>query len=233
MDAMTHVLSVVIVTEPIRYSLERSRLSVQADEPEQASLLRPPVAWRFYLAMGLAALLPDIDGALGVPDAMGWTQLGWYARYHRVITHSIPGLVFFAAVGALLGAFWPQKWMLPFVRRIDSRGDAGRRYSGSGAWPFLFLMALIGVTLHVIEDGVTAWGTLRLFWPVSDWDFQLNRVNSLEPWILAFTLAIWAVQHFLLQMKRLRAGYAMTLLWVLAFAAYVWLRPIYGPKPYV
>ncbi len=82
----------------------------------------------------MAALLPDIDGVIGLPD-----------NGEKVIS------------------------VRPPFRR-------------------LFAFGLVGVFWHFVGDAITAWGTLKLLWPFHDMDFQLMRVNSLEPVLLTLTV---------------------------------------------
>ena len=87
--------------------------------------------------------------------------------------------------------------------------------------------------MHFLGDWITAWGTLKPFWPFSDFDAQLGRVNSLEPILCALTIAAWAIQHYCLTQGMRRSGWAVAGVWLLVVVLYIWLRPIYGPQAFV
>ncbi len=66
------------------------------------SLRLPPRAQAAVVWVGLA---PDLDGLGAVADVtMSWatgTSPGWYARYHHVLLHGLPGAVLLSVVAAL------------------------------------------------------------------------------------------------------------------------------------
>ncbi|MBN1866063.1 metal-dependent hydrolase [Candidatus Sumerlaeota bacterium] len=207
MDSITHILSAVIVTEP---------LPVPAVE-EGAVYAR----WRERLAILLAALLPDADGVLG------WIDPALYARYHRVATHSVLGLVILVFLSAWIARAWPETLLPPFVRR---------RYAGQKTIPPAFrrllAFASVAIVCHWLGDWVARWGIWPL-WPFWNEDVALGRVNSLDGVLLALTVTAWAIQHLFLVRGKRRAGWIVAATWILLFAAYVWLRPYWGPPAYV
>jgi inner membrane protein len=212
-DSITHILSAALWTEPLG----------AAGRPGAPALPR----WRERMAVALGALLPDADGLLGLADMANGAPHGWYAKYHRVVSHSLPGLTACALVAAWLAWSWPGAWMLPSLRGRGVAPDAPRP-----PWRRLLAVAAIAVAMHLAGDAITAWGTLRLFWPLSDWDAQLGRVNSIDPWLLALTVTAWAAQHVCLTRGRRRAAWLTTALWLALCALYVWLRPLLGPPAF-
>lgn len=218
MDPIAHVCSAALWTEPLG--------PLPGDCPGGDSR---PVRWRERLALILGALLPDADTVLGLFQTAGLSSEPLYARFHRVATHSLPGLiiVWLAAVG--LARIWPARAMLPFVR--GPLPPAGTRTStppSTASWGRLLAVAGIAVAWHVAEDWITAWGTLKLLWPFSSRDFQLGRVNSIEPILLTLTVAAWAVQQWCLSRGRRRAAWWTAGVWCAVVVLYVWLRPILG-----
>jgi membrane-bound metal-dependent hydrolase YbcI (DUF457 family) len=207
MDSITHVLSAVIVTEP----LGAPRVA------EGAVYAR----WRERLAIFLGALVPDADGVLG------WIDPALFASYHRKTTHSILGVVILTFLLAWVASAWPEKWLPPFVRRrYRDRRIVKPEFSRLLAFTF------VAIACHWLGDWVAAWG-IWPFWPFATQDMALGRVNSLDWVLLALTVLAWAVQHLLLVRDKRRAGWIVTGVWAVLFAAYVWLRPIWGLPAFV
>ncbi len=214
MDLLTHLLTAAIWTEPI----------IAASGMEAA---RP--RWRQRAAVALGASLPDLDGCLGWVSQITNGDFTLYTRYHRVVTHSIGGLIVVAFVSALVARRWPGRWLLPSMRRRWLTDTPGA--SPPPPLP-LFAFALWAAVWHFAGDAVTAWGTLRPFWPFSDWNAQWALMNSLEPAMLGLTLTAWATQHLLL-VKGLRKGaWAMAGLWLVACVLYGVLRSEFQGVPY-
>jgi hypothetical protein len=213
-DLLTHVLTAALWTEPI----------IAASGSEE---VRP--RWRQRMAVALGASLPDLDGCLGWVSQSTTGDFALYTKYHRVVTHSIGGLLLVALGAALLARHWPGRWWLPSMRR-RWRTDAPE-ISPSALGP-LFFLALWAAAWHFAGDAVTAWGTLRPFWPFSDWNAQWAFMNSLEPAMLGLTLAAWAVQQFLLGKDSRTGAWGMAGFWLVACVAYAVFRPQFQAMPY-
>lgn len=205
MDSITHILSAALWTEPI-------------PQPELGDKVY--ARWRERGAVLMGALLPDADGVLG------WIDPALFARYHRVVTHSILGMGVIVALCSVISAKWPERVLLPFLR---PKGDgvvvnpSARR---------LAFFAAIAIVLHFVGDWIAAWGIWPL-WPFSNHDFAMRWVNSLDPVLLAITVSFWAAQHVCLTHGRRRAGWALAGLWFVACAGYVAARYHWGPAPFV
>lgn len=204
MDPVTHVLSAALWTEPALRRLPA---------PSQLPL------WRARAAVALGALLPDADGLVG------WVSLSLYAKYHRVITHSLVGLPLLIGLAALIARYWPVRWLLPSLRPAADVPDVRPR------WQPLLGLAAVGAAWHLVGDAVTAWGIWPLwpFWPI---DLNLGLVNSLELPLLLLTLVAAGLQHWLLDRGRVRAAWSTAAIWLLVAACYTLLRaPLLG-APY-
>jgi membrane-bound metal-dependent hydrolase YbcI (DUF457 family) len=199
MDIITHALSALICTEPLSPLLREG--VVYAHRREQAAVI-------------LAAVLPDCDVALlHFADIFSSNEGFYYTTFHRLATHSIPGLIVIALAAAGLAWAWPKPRLAADVCWIKPR------------WRRLLGLALVGAGMHAVGDWITAWGTLKLLWPFSQADFQLGRVNSIDGILLALTLMGWAMQHFFLMQQRRRVGWMVCGLWFFLCAAYVVVRP--------
>ena len=213
MDSITHVLSAALWTEP-----------VPSPHLDGAGYAR----WRERMAVVLAALLPDADGLIGLPDVAGITDGAFYAQYHRVVTHSVGGFLVAALLAATIAQRWPARWLFPSLRPRP----AGLPVADP-LWRRLFAFSLVSVFWHFAGDSVTAWGILKLLWPFSSMDFQLKRVNSIEPVLLCFTVAAWAIQNQCLRHGRRKTAWAVAAVWLALCALYVWLRPLFGSPAFV
>ncbi|MCX7048130.1 MAG: metal-dependent hydrolase [Candidatus Sumerlaeota bacterium] len=231
MDSVTHILGALLWTEPI---------------PAPAGQSKSFARWRDRACVILGALLPDADGILGLLDTGGAAPSALYAKYHRVLTHSVIGFLAIAAVSALIARYWPERWLLPSLRRknqpiANATDQPSLGFIAQPSLQRLFSIALIAVFIHFILDAITSWGTLRIFWPFSTFDAQLNRVNSLDPWLLIITAAAWMIQRdFLSRASRegqrpqwQRRAWVVSFAWLILGALYVWLRPIIGPRPFI
>ncbi len=207
MDGITHVMAPMFVTEPASFDLTM--------KPHYAQ-------WRERLAVLAGALLPDVDGILGL------LKREWYADYHRVVSHSVFVVIGIAFIAALIARFWPVWLLLPSMKKSTPDGNwinpSYRRLLG---------FASIALVFHILLDGITAWGTLPILWPMlPDWHFQLYWVNSLELPIPFFTLFALAIQHIFIQRRMRRAAWFTLLVWLEIFALYLMLRPYFALPPY-
>lgn len=206
MDSITHILSAALFTEPI--GCPQGNLSHDR--------------WRGRLAIIVAALLPDADGVLG------WIDSGLYGAYHRKITHSVGGLIVILFLAALIAWRWPAKWFPSFMK---STGE-GNKPAHRAPFGCLLGFSAIALILHLTGDWVGAWGIWPL-WSFSERDFAAGWINSLDPVILALTVAFWALQHMLLQAGRRRWAWGMAALWLMACAIYIAGHSSFGPKAFV
>jgi membrane-bound metal-dependent hydrolase YbcI (DUF457 family) len=214
MDPITHVLAPLLWTEPVR--------------PPQLAQDAVYARWRERAAVVLGALLPDADGAPGLLETFGITKLPLYTEYHRCATHSVVGLCMLSVLGMFLARKWPEKWMLPALRT-----KAAGRPIALPSWRRLFAFVWIGLAWHIVGDGITAWGTLKILWPFASMDFQLRLVNSIEPYLLTITLSAWAVQQFALMRGARKAAWTAARAWLATCVLYVLYRVHFGPAPYV
>lgn len=130
----------------------------------------------------VAGELPDIDVLAGV-SAQAMLDI------HRGPTHSIPALLLFATLLAVLCRAWLRRAArrqeeIPLPGPLPARQKAGD-------WPFLqiWLAALLALALHVYLDSMTTFGT-RVFWPVSDLRVALPALFIIDP---LFTLPLLGV----------------------------------------
>ena len=213
MDPITHVLSAAIWVEPLK-----------PPKPENAIYAR----WRERAAILLGALLPDLDAVPGLLETSGLTDEPIFTQYHRIASHSFLGLIVVALLASTLALKWPEKWLLPSLRPKDRTSPRV-----NPRWRRLLLFSSIAVGFHFLGDWITAWGTLKPFWPFSNFDAQLGRVNSIEPVLCALTIAAWAIQHYLLTKGMRRSAWTVAGTWLIIVILYVWLRPIYGTEAFV
>jgi membrane-bound metal-dependent hydrolase YbcI (DUF457 family) len=203
MDAITHVMAPMLVTEPASFDLTTKARYAQ---------------WRERLAVVAAALLPDVDGILGL------IRQEWYANYHRVVSHSVFVVIAIALIAALIARYWPAWLLFPSMKKSNPDGD----------WinpPYRRLLGFASIALasHLLLDGITAWGTLPILWPMlPDWHFQLYWVNSLELPITLLTLSALAVQHVFIQRRQRRPAWLTVLVWLELLAVYIIIRQYVG-----
>jgi len=172
--------------------------------------------------------LPDLDAITILLDEFQLTESGIYVKYHRVATHSFIGLILIALFAATVARKWPASWIF---RRFRPKETSDPVFDPP--WERLFGISLIAVGLHFLGDWITAWGKLRFFWPFSDIDTQLGRVNSMEPVLATVTVLAWGVQNYLLGRGYRKAGWCIAGVWLLFVVLYVWLRPNFGAPAYV
>lgn len=130
----------------------------------------------------VAGEMPDIDVVAGV-SARAMLDI------HRGPTHSLPALLIFATLLALLCNAW-----LKHVARKQqaiSPPEPLPACKQAGNWPFvqIWLAALLALLLHVYLDSMTTFGT-RVFWPVSDLRVALPALFIIDP---LFTLPLLGV----------------------------------------
>jgi len=108
----------------------------------------------------VAALAPDIDAIVELsPDPLA------FLRYHRGLTHSLLGGIGLAVVLALLAA--------PFFPGVSRRR--------------LFVLAMVGVYLHVLLDLMTSYGTVLLY-PFRAERFTFDWMWTFDPTFLGILL---------------------------------------------
>ncbi|MCC6546664.1 metal-dependent hydrolase [Candidatus Sumerlaeota bacterium] len=138
----------------------------------------------YCLAGMLGGLLPDSDSWLALlgPNI--------YGLYHRVITHSIVGLLA-CGVGAGLVALLAARakrtrrfgWFV--TENLSDADVAGLKLS----FPRLIAVGVCGAALHWMMDWITGFGNMKPFWPWSDRAYRLGAVYSFDWMICSMTLA--------------------------------------------
>jgi inner membrane protein len=124
---------------------------------------------RARLAAGLAAAaFPDCDFALRLVDTL--TYLNW----HQGITHSL-----------VLMPAWA--WALAHLFSWISRG----RY----AWRAFYVVAMLGIAIHIAGDLVTAYGTM-LFAPFSMQRYSMPLAFVIDPYLTALLAGGFAMVAF-------------------------------------
>jgi membrane-bound metal-dependent hydrolase YbcI (DUF457 family) len=153
--------------------------------------LRPQLA----AAALFASLLPDADSFIVL------VGMEWYGKYHRVVTHSLAGLICIVLVSAAL------VWVLAYSLRVRAWGwlvvpdvspsafstDFGAVVPrASLGW--LLTAAAAGAALHWFGDAITDYGSLFPFWPFSQ-HFEVNwgLVKSFDWPIFMLTLCWFLV----------------------------------------
>lgn len=112
------------------------------------------------LTLALSSNLPDIDLLSGL-----WGNVS-YLEHHRAITHAFPASPFLAAGLALVLSWWP---------------GSPRRFVPT------ILLAWLGVSLHIIWDLWTSYGT-RIFLPFDATWYSLDWMFIVDPLFLALLL---------------------------------------------
>ena len=212
MDTLTHVLSAALWTEP----LSSPALDVGQVHPR----------WRDRAAVILGASIMDLDGVLGWVSQVLRGDMLLYTLYHRVVTHSVGGLVVCALLSALIARRWPERWLLPFLRPPPGAGEPV-----TPRLQRLFCLASIGAAWHLVGDAITHWGTLKPLWPFSGFDLQWDLVNSLSPPLFSLTLAAWAIQNQVLRAGKTRWAWAIAVVWLAACGAFIAFRPLLISTP--
>ncbi|MCP4873291.1 MAG: metal-dependent hydrolase [Proteobacteria bacterium] len=200
------MLSAALLTEPIR----------PPEVPPGTRYAR----WRERFAVLLGATIMDADGVLGWISQTVRGDMLWYAKYHRVVTHSVVGLALCALLAAWNARSWPERWLLPTLR------PQGTEPAHRPSLRRLFGFAGSAAGMHFLGDAITHWGTLKPLWPVSQMDVQWNLVNSLSWPIFTLTLLAWAVQNQVLRSDAPRRwGWIVAALWLLLCGLFMAFRP--------
>lgn len=158
----------------------------------------------FFWLFVVAANTPDIDVLLGL---LGDPILS--IRYHRGLTHSILFAPFLAILPALVFR------ILSPVKNIR----------------LLWIVALLGIVLHIFFDLVTSFGT-RILTPLSDTRYALDWLFIIDP-VFTVGLGLSVVMSWKMPRWRSRissAGVVFALLYVVltAFSHDVALRSVQG-----
>ncbi|HLW79482.1 MAG TPA: metal-dependent hydrolase [Terriglobia bacterium] len=123
------------------------------------------------LALVLGANAPDVD----IVTSLGGSAT--YLKYHRGITHSIPGVIVLAAVVAAL------------VYLAGRKAGPPRRPSAPPLDPrWLFLVTLISTALHLLMDFTNSYG-VRPFLPFSGRWYAWDIMFIIDPVLLALLIA--------------------------------------------
>jgi hypothetical protein len=190
-----------------------------------ARLTCPRREWlpQLTLAGLLGSLLMDGDSWLVLisQDA--------YGLYHRVLTHNVFALGVLAlaggvaarSAGGLVAASRRFGW---FVSPNLPAGELPTR----APWRYFFVIIAIASLLHWLMDLITGFGNLKPFWPLSQYSVELDAVNSLDAFILGFTV-LWHVALRLLDWPRRKEAW-VTGAYALVLVAYVAARLAWGPR---
>jgi membrane-bound metal-dependent hydrolase YbcI (DUF457 family) len=179
--------------------------------------------------MSMAALL----GAL-LPDADPWLYLidpAWYGFYHRVVSHSLIGLVVISLLCAgIVRLFHRIRRWRRFGWFVSPNPPPG---ASPPAVPFLLLwaVALMAGLLHFVFDTITGFGNMLPLWPWSHWDASLKIVTSFDPVIAGSTLLWFLVMRWREWPRRIEWR------WTAAYAAlliiYLLLRARFGQPTWI
>ena len=164
---------------------------------------------QYALAGLLASTLQDGDSWLYLIDP------SFYGKYHRVVSHSMIGLVVIALMATLLCGL---VFLKPSWRRFGffvSENLPGPDPPERAGFHHTLLVALLAAYTHATMDAITGFGNILPFWPLSWWDASIHAVNSFDAVIFSLTLA-WHVATRSLPLTRRReallsAGYALAL----------------------
>lgn len=157
-------------------------------------------------AATVGAVFPDIDVFV---EAFSHDPLA-IVKYHRGITHSFPGLPFFAAALA---------WITGRIAR--------RLGFDSPSWPVLALIYAAGIASHILLDGMTSFGT-RMWTPFSQqrvsWDLLFIVDFTFTAIVLLPQIAAWIHARREQSLKRAAAMWVLFSLaawgsWAIAAAA--------------
>jgi len=118
----------------------------------------------------IGANLPDIDV---IVNLFGKTA---YLRYHRGLTHAIPGVIILSLLLATTWFFW-QRW-----RVSATSNNTATNLSPFSLWLRLFISSLVAVGTHPMLDGLNNYG-IRPFLPWNEKWFYGDLVFIVDPWI--------------------------------------------------
>ncbi len=188
------------------------------------------------IAAVLGALLIDADPWLYLIDP------SYYGFYHRVVTHSIVGMIGVALVSAgIVWAFYALLWRIstnrPFTTSARRFGwyvspnlVAGEQPQRLSYHP-LVAAASAGVALHWVYDVITGFGNMEPFWPLSHYDASLHAVMSFDPVIFSATLG-WHILIRRLDLVR-RKEVWISLGYAVGIVAYVAVRYASGVRTFI
>lgn len=170
----------------------------------------------------------SLCGVLGslVMDNDSWLYLlgpNHYGLYHRVITHSVIGLVASALIAAgisrAVAAKAPWRRFGWFVS-----DNLNNEETPPTAAPFTLylIVASIAAFLHFCGDVITGFGNMTPFWPWNKWDASLHIVNSFSVVIFSATL-LWHICLRKFGGTRRREVY-ITLAWAALVVGYLAVR---------
>ncbi len=133
-----------------------------------SQLVRTPSRAKAALAGFLFAVLPDLDFILTFNDRLS------FLKHHRGFSHSLPALLLFTFLGAVLGRLLGgPRWFRP-----------------------LLLIGFLVLTSHLFLDWITSYGT-QLLNPFTQAKFSLDWVFIIDPYLTALVVvgaiaALWS-----------------------------------------
>ena len=173
------------------------------------------------VAAVFASLLPDADSALAL---MGQEV---YGRYHRVMSHSIVGLIVVVILAAGLSRLvaLPSAWRR-FGWFVSDNIPPDEPVPDLVPFRVLLAMAACGAGAHWVGDWITGYGNITPLWPWVERDISLAAVNSFDPVLFASTL----ICHVVLRQfpHGERRCWAITATWFAICAAYVAAKATWG-----
>lgn len=168
-----------------------------------------------------ASLLPDADSALAL---LGQEV---YGRYHRVMSHSIVGMIVVALLAAGIARLvaLPPSWRRFgwFVSPNLSQSDTPPALA-----PFSWVLRIAACAAfgHWVGDWITGFGNMTPLWPWVERDISLGAVNSFDWFLFSITLA-WHVAIRSLEWPR-RRELALCAAWFVTCACYISARAVWG-----
>ncbi len=188
------------------------------------------------IAAVLGALLIDADPWLYLIDP------SYYGLYHRVVTHSIVGMVGVTLVSAgIVWTFYALLWRYPEDRPFIAPAKrfgwfVSSNFTGDEQPQRLKYFPLVaaagaGVALHWVYDVITGFGNMEPFWPWSRYDASLHAVISFDPVIFSATLG-WHIVIRRLSLVR-RKEVWISLGYAVGIAAYVAIRYASGVRTFI
>lgn len=174
-----------------------------------------------------------LAGMLGslIQDGDSWLHLlgpNYYGRYHRVVSHSFPGLL---TTGIAAGVLAWAAGSIPSWRRFGWFASPNLLPGLSPSRAPLLRLLFVGISaafLHWCADAITGFGNLHLFWPWSDWEGSLHAVTSFDVLIFSATLG-W---HILLRSRdrprrreAVLTGCYVLLVGLYVLARWMWTAP--------
>lgn len=148
-------------------------------------MMTPRADWRARLAPAafLGSTLMDFDSWLALmgPD--------YYGRYHRVVSHSIVGLLTLSLVSAAFTWWLARRGKWERFGWYITPNLAQDESVESEPPPFVKFLAvcLVGAALHWIADVITGFGNMQPFWPWSNYDASLRAVFSFDVFLFSLT----------------------------------------------